>query len=253
MTSVRIEARIRNRLLEAGVVDLLSAVGARYVASAMNQLDVLAQIYGTDKSSRYHGYSRYYVDHLGSGRFRRLSLLEIGVGGAEDPRRGGNSLRVWRDYFPRGRIVGADLYPKTLRRLGSRVRVVQCDQSDRASLASLADSLGVIDIIVDDGSHIGEHVWLTLEELFPRLAPGGWYVIEDLHTSMLASHGGAPDPDDSTPIGAVKEAAVAVQALGPVVRSGAVPHPVARVAEIAEVHVYPGIAFFRKANSGSPS
>ena len=248
---MRLEARIRNRLLDAGVFDGLSAAGGRYVASAGNQLDLLAQLYCTDKSSRYHGYSKHYAEHFAPSRFKRLTLLEIGVGGSEDPHRGGNSLRMWRDYFPRGRIIGADLYPKSLTRLGTRVEVVQCDQSDPASLQAVADSLPIIDIIIDDGSHIGEHVWITLGELFPRLAHGGWYVIEDLHSSMLTTHGGSADPDNSTPLGAVKEAAVAVQSQDVVVRRGAVPSPLTRLDDVAELHVYPGIAFLRKTQHGT--
>ena len=38
-------------------------------------------------------------------------------------------------------------------------------------------------LIIDDGSHVINHQQITLGFLFPMVRPGGWYVIEDLHTS----------------------------------------------------------------------
>ena len=58
----------------------------------------------------------------------------------------------------------------------------------------LAAAGGPPDVIIDDGSHIGEHVCTTFEALFPSMAAGGVYVIEDLHTSYWPSYGGARRP-----------------------------------------------------------
>ena len=43
--------------------------------------------------------------------------------------------------------------------------------------------IGAPDIVLDDGSHIGRHQQASFECLFPLLAEGGLYVIEDLHSS----------------------------------------------------------------------
>lgn len=37
-----------------------------------------------------------------------------------------------------------------------------------------------MDVIIDDGSHASADQQMTLAELFPLLADGGWYFIEDL-------------------------------------------------------------------------
>ena len=37
-----------------------------------------------------------------------------------------------------------------------------------------------MDVIIDDGSHASFDQQVTLRELFPLLADGGWYFIEDL-------------------------------------------------------------------------
>ena len=47
-----------------------------------------------------------------------------------------------------------------------------------------------LDIIIDDGSHINEHVIRTFQYLFPKLKPGGIYVVEDTQTSYRQDYGG---------------------------------------------------------------
>ena len=37
------------------------------------------------------------------------------------------------------------------------------------------------DVIVDDGSHVCVHVFRSFNALFPKLRPGGVYIIEDLN------------------------------------------------------------------------
>ena len=38
-------------------------------------------------------------------------------------------------------------------------------------------------MVVDDGSHINHHQIATLEALLDHVTPGGFYVIEDIHSS----------------------------------------------------------------------
>ncbi len=47
-------------------------------------------------------------------------------------------------------------------------------------------------MIIDDGSHINDHVVTTFDFLFPKLAPGGIYVIEDTQTSYWTEYCGEP-------------------------------------------------------------
>ncbi len=49
----------------------------------------------------------------------------------------------------------------------------------------------VYDIIIDDGSHLNADIIKTFQFFYSRLAPGGIYVIEDLHCSYWGEwHGG---------------------------------------------------------------
>ncbi len=61
------------------------------------------------------------------------------------------------------------------------------DQSDRLALARImADEFGTepLDLVVDDASHALGPTRASFEELFPRLRPGGRYLIEDWHWEL---------------------------------------------------------------------
>jgi predicted O-methyltransferase YrrM len=68
---------------------------------------------------------------------------------------------------------------------------VDVDQADRARLAEIAnDAFGgeAIDLVADDCSHAYEATRASFNELFPRLRPGGVYVIEDWAWAHEATH-----------------------------------------------------------------
>lgn len=208
------------------------------------------RIYG-DTDKHIHDYTRYYDRHLRPRRWRRNRVLEIGVGGYESPLPGG-SLRVWRDYFVRSRVVGFDLQPKVVD-LGARVGFVQGDQSVPADLDRAVAALGgPPDVVIDDGSHADDHAALSFRHLFPTMPPGSLYVIEDVHTSYWEDWGGAiPAPPESA-VGFAKALVDAVQVTDSTYRRRPQhgPAPVSDVAAAAALHVYPGIVFVEKVATG---
>ena len=153
-----------------------------------NNINKLAQLYKSDKWGR-HYYTPHYQDHFRKYRYRSINLLEIGVGGYKNPNKGGNSLRMWKKYFPFGKIYSIDLYEKKGLE-EKRIKILQGSQVDRDFLERLVKEIGKLDIIIDDGSHNNEHVKLSFEILFPLLSNNGIYVIEDTETSYLDSYGG---------------------------------------------------------------
>ena len=148
----------------------------------------LAIQHQTDKWGS-HYYTPHYEHHFKHLRDEPVNLLEIGVGGYQDPHAGGNSLRMWRDFFPRGRIYGIDICDKSPHD-DDRIKTFQGSQVDAKFLARVADEIGRIDIVVDDGSHVNWHVVKTFEILYPLLSENGIYAVEDLQTSYFHDFGG---------------------------------------------------------------
>lgn len=161
-----------------------------------NDLNRLALALKTDKWGG-HWYTQHYDAYFRSIRFRKLNVLEIGVGGYQNEAAGGGSLRMWKAYFPNSRIVGIDLYDKSQVR-EHRIDFRQCDQTDAEALTRLSNEYGGFDIVIDDGSHVSEHVIKTFHVLFPLLRPNGIYAVEDLQTAYWPTWGGGMnDPSNS--------------------------------------------------------
>jgi tetratricopeptide (TPR) repeat protein len=135
-------------------------------------LDDLGILHGTDKTSLFNDYLQAYEDIFSPFRDRAITLWEIGV--AE-----GGSLKVWSEYFPKAQILGIDNNPQCKQYESARVQVSIGSQDDPEFLADLFRD-ATPDIIIDDGSHRADHIQFTFDRLFPVLAAGGLYVIEDL-------------------------------------------------------------------------
>jgi len=148
----------------------------------------LARIFRTDKWGS-HWYAQHYNRHFAPLRKRKLTILEIGVGGDADPRAGGESLRTWKWFFRRSQIVGIDIHDKKALE-EHRIRVYQGSQDDGAFLKRVVDEVGRPDIVIDDGSHENGHVITSFKVLFPLLQANGIYVVEDTQTSYWPSFGG---------------------------------------------------------------
>lgn len=145
----------------------------------MATLDELAIEHGTDKSTLSHGYTRWYETYFEPIRQEPITLLELGWGGHDDPTAGGQSAATWRAYFPHATIVVVDIAAKTVARPG--VHFHQGSQADPAFLTDLHERYGDFDIVIDDASHLSSLTIRSWQLLYPRLAPGGIYVVEDTH------------------------------------------------------------------------
>jgi hypothetical protein len=167
------------------------------------KLPFLGIVFQTDKHR--HGYLEHYTREFGSLRRKKLTLLEIGVGGYDNPKAGGSSLRMWKAYFPKSAIWAIDFYDKKPVE-EKRIKILQGSQNDPAFLRLVAEQIGPIDIIIDDGSHISEHIITAFSTLYPYLASPGIYAIEDLCFSYWPQFGGDPVDHNSphTSLGLLK-------------------------------------------------
>lgn len=149
----------------------------------MNELDKLAILYGTDKSSLTHNYCVKYEKYLPFKRDDKLKILEIGV-------LNGESIRMWKHYFHNSEIIGIDINSKCKETEEERINIQIGDQTDINFLKKVIEKHGPFDMILDDGSHINSHVIITFEILFPSVKSNGVYIVEDSCTSYWNEFGG---------------------------------------------------------------
>jgi len=144
----------------------------------------------TDKLWR-HGYHRYYETQLAPYRdINGVRILEIGADS-------GISLGAWLQYFKKPAAVqgvaygvdaaaarkkACDLMPDQCEKLA----IYSLDQSDKAALADMSEkNPDGWDIIIDDASHYPPHQIISFQKLWPKLRPGGLYVVEDIESSYV--------------------------------------------------------------------
>jgi SAM-dependent methyltransferase len=139
-------------------------------------LEEISQQYRSDKGAIYHNYLEIYEKYFSKYRDELETFLEIGLWEGE-------SIRMWREYFTTGNLVGADILDLSHVILPN-TQIHICDQSDRTHLEQLiTNTFPQFDIIIDDGGHMMHQQQITLGVMFKYLKPGGVFVIEDLHTS----------------------------------------------------------------------
>ncbi len=137
-------------------------------------LDLIGISEGTDKHSLLHDYLRHYERMFDRFRAAEIDLIEIGVAN-------GASLRTWRRFFSKARIIGIDVVQacQVFADEANHVIVEIGSQDDPGFLLNIGRRYQP-SIIIDDGSHIASHIQFSFETLFPALQPGGCYVIEDI-------------------------------------------------------------------------
>jgi len=174
------------------IFSLSSADAARRVQPS-GQLEKLFYEHDGRSAHKWHHYLAIYDQHfqaLRHGLGHPPRILELGVA------RGG-SLQLWRKYFgPDARIVGIDSNSTCANRVDPGSFVVIGDQSDRKILATAIDQLGGgVDLVIDDGSHLGRHQIASFEYLYPRLSAHGLYACEDIQYCYSAEYEGGYQRD----------------------------------------------------------
>lgn len=150
-------------------------------------LDEIALSYKTDKASKYHNYTPVYEHYFESIRNKPLVLLELGIGDINSLNREGESILMWREYFPYATCCAIDNDNEKVMR---NIDAFLCDQNDEKELKHIISQIGNPDIIIDDASHVQLYTIKSFEFLFPLLKSGGLYCIEDLQTAYFPSWGG---------------------------------------------------------------
>lgn len=149
------------------------------------------------KSYDVHDYLRHYEQWFQPIREEHGILLEFGCAG-------GNSLRLWEDYFPYIEIWGVDLSENSVNYATERTHIVVGDATSQDTCDTLWRGMGdrLPNVIIDDASHAWSDQRRTLELCWEKLVPGGIYIIEDLEcgaAGTYAESGYVPSVLDTQP------------------------------------------------------
>lgn len=157
-------------------------------------LNLLANHYGSDKGNVHgdkHRFAQIYDLAFSPLRPTVKKVAELGLArGAHEHQGPGAiaripspSVNMWADYFPAAHIYGFDIADFSAMAMESgRFTFLRGNVGQLADLSAFAELIGAdVDIVIDDASHASFHQQLALRELLPRVRPGGFYVIEDLH------------------------------------------------------------------------
>lgn len=129
-------------------------------------------------------YFDIYHRHFAAFRDKPITAVEFGVSH-------GGSLQMWKHYFGSdARIIGIDIDPQCQDLAEPQIEIIIGDQVDRGFMRDLAETVGSIDVLIEDGGHSMTQQIVTFEEMWPSIADGGVYLVEDLHTSYWAEYGG---------------------------------------------------------------
>ena len=128
-------------------------------------------------------YFNVYDQLLSKYRDKSVVFLEIGI-------LDGGSLFMWRDFFgPQARIIGVDLNPEAKKWEEEGFEIFIGDQSSAEFWKNTLNTIGKLDIVLDDGGHTYEQQIMTTESVIPFINDGGVIIIEDCHTSYMKKFG----------------------------------------------------------------
>ncbi|MGH7040532.1 MAG: class I SAM-dependent methyltransferase [Acetobacteraceae bacterium] len=160
--------------------DALLAVRDRGAGPSL--CEIAQQTYSGDVGTKKPDYYQRYDTFFRNNYFRPTAILEVGV-------HRGESTKVFATAYPEAKIVALDLnrYDDVDFSGFPNVVYLQADQSDRPRLATILDREfpSGFDLVIDDASHIGAYSRATFDAVFPRLTPGGIYIIEDWGTGYF--------------------------------------------------------------------
>jgi hypothetical protein len=126
-----------------------------------------------------HSYIEVYEELLTPYRQTASNVLEIGI-------LGGQSLKMWEQYFDKAIVYGVDCSETPLNGMfdlrpmidaGHQIKII--DATDEKAIKKAFKGIK-FDVVIDDASHVLEAQIKTYNLLKPYLNPNAIYIIEDI-------------------------------------------------------------------------
>lgn len=170
-----------------------------------DELEILAEKYNSDKGMSKEKYDKSHWDWKGHFytnayeiillpiRYAAKNIFEVGIGtnNVDVPSSMGElgvpgaSLRMWKEYFPKATIYGADIDERILFE-EDRIKTFYVDQTDPESINDMWEQIPVsFDMILDDGLHNTNANITFFDNSFHKLNENGIYIIEDVNKNYL--------------------------------------------------------------------
>lgn len=173
---------------------MIKNILADHMSGDVNTKTDLCKCYqrmGSDKST-YHNYSALYYRIFQEFQYKNINFLEVGLGtnnldvksnmGTDG--RPGASLYTISEQYKHWNIYGLDVDKRILfQDQARRISTYFVDQTDASTIRSVcANELKDLEfhIMIDDGLHEFAANRNFFQNSFHMLAPGGYYIIEDI-------------------------------------------------------------------------
>ena len=129
-------------------------------------------------------YFDIYERHFERFRGRCPVMVEIGIAH-------GGSVAMWKEYFGSGcKIVGIEINPDFKQHEAEDIEIFIGSQDDPNLINAVLARYPQIDVVLDDGSHMNNHMRDTFTLLYDRIKADGVYMVEDTHTCYWPEFGG---------------------------------------------------------------
>ena len=133
---------------------------------------------------KWDHYFEIYEKYLSKYKGKKINILEIGISH-------GGSLQLLKKYFgDQVTIYAIDINPECQQFEENSTKIFIGSQSDPVFLQKVISQLPPLDVVIDDGGHTMIQQKVSFEMLYPIVKEGGFYLIEDTHTSYWNEFGG---------------------------------------------------------------
>lgn len=160
-------------------------------SDSITDLCILGKKYPTDKSPynednslHKHAYTAIYDLLFSHIRYKNIKLAEIGI-------LHNNSMKCWREYFPKADLYGYEWNDDFLKKaISDDLPYTHYSKMNVKDVKSIQKGMRgeIFDIIIDDSTHEFIDQITIINNVYESLNRGGMLVIEDIFLNVEEKH-----------------------------------------------------------------